>query len=71
MVAEAARSERRALVTGSVADFAHEGDLVLVFVLKRFLASGGAMSEALVARQPRALRRRALADLTTTGEGAG
>lgn len=46
VVAQAARTERRALVTENVADFAHEADLVL-FVLKRSLPSGGAMPEAL------------------------
>lgn len=47
VVAEAARSGCRALVTENVADFADEADLVLVFVRGRSRPSGGAMAEAL------------------------
>lgn len=47
LVAETDRSERRTLVTENVVDFAHEADLVLVFVLNRSLPSGGARAEAL------------------------
>ena len=36
-VAAAARAEGRAVVTGNVADFAAERELVLVFVLKKSL----------------------------------
>lgn len=47
LVAAAARSDGRALVTENVADSASETDLVLLFVLKRTLASGGAMADSL------------------------
>lgn len=47
LVAAAARADSRALVTENVADFAAERDVVLVFVLKRNLPSGGAQSAAL------------------------
>ena len=47
VIAEFARSEGRALVTENVADFAHERDLILVFVLKRSLPQGSAMAAAL------------------------
>ena len=46
-VAAAARAEGRAAVTGNVADFAAERDLVLVFVLKKNLPAGGAQAAAL------------------------
>jgi hypothetical protein len=39
-VAAAARAEDRAVVTENVADFAHEREVVLVFVLKRNLPPG-------------------------------
>jgi hypothetical protein len=48
-VGNAARAEKRALVTENVADFAEEPDLVLVCVLKRNLPSGGAQAQALAA----------------------
>jgi hypothetical protein len=47
VVAAAARSEGRAVVTENVADFAGERDVVLVFVLKRNLPAGGAQAPAL------------------------
>ena len=47
VVARVARSERRAVVTENVSDYAAETDLVLVFVLKRKLPSGGAQARAL------------------------
>jgi hypothetical protein len=46
-VAATARAEGRAVVTETVADFAAERDLVLVFVLKRNLPAGGAQAVAL------------------------
>jgi hypothetical protein len=46
-VATVARSERRAVVTENVSDYAAETDLVLVCVLKRKLPSGGAQTRAL------------------------
>ena len=46
-VAVAARAESRAVVTENVADFAAERDVVLVFVLKRNLPSGGGQAAAL------------------------
>lgn len=46
-LAAAARGEGRAVVTENVADFAAERDVVLVFVLKKNLPSGGAQSAAL------------------------
>ena len=46
-VATFARSERRAVVTENIADFAPEPDLVLVCVLKRKLPSGGAQAQGL------------------------
>lgn len=42
-----ARAEGCAVVTENVADFADEGDLVLVVVLKQNLPSGGAQAAAL------------------------
>ena len=45
-VAARARAEDRAVVTENVADFAHERDLVLVFVLKRNLPAGGGQPAA-------------------------
>lgn len=47
VVATVARSERRAVVTENVSDYASETDLVLVCVLKRKLSSGGAQARAL------------------------
>ena len=47
IVARLAREEGRVLVTENVADFAHETDVVLVFVLKRTLPAGAAMAIAL------------------------
>ena len=46
-VAAAARREGREVVTENVADFAAERDVVLVFVLKRNLPSGGGQAAAL------------------------
>jgi len=46
-VATFARSERRAVVTENIADYAPEPDLVLICVLKRKLPSGGAQAQAL------------------------
>jgi len=46
-VAAFARADGRVLVTENVADFAAERDVVLVFVLKRQLPSGGAQAAAL------------------------
>lgn len=48
VVAAAARSEDRVLVTGNVTDFADQRDLVLVFVRKRDLPVGGAQALGLV-----------------------
>ena len=48
-VAATARAEGRAVVTGNVADFAAERDVVLVFVLKRNLPAGGGQAAALAA----------------------
>ena len=45
-VAVAARAEGRAVVTENVADFATERDVVLVFVLKRSLPTGGGQAAA-------------------------
>jgi len=42
-----ARAEGRAVVTENVADFAAERDVVLVFVLKKNLPTGGAQAAAL------------------------
>jgi hypothetical protein len=47
VVATFARSERCAVVTENVSDYAPETDLVLVCVLKRKLPSGGAQARAL------------------------
>ena len=46
-VAVVARGEGRAVVTENVADFAAERDVVLVFVLKKNLPSGGGQAAAL------------------------
>ena len=46
-VAAAARREGREVVTENVVDFAAERDVVLVFVLKRNLPSGGGQAAAL------------------------
>lgn len=46
-VAQAARTEGRAVVTENVTDYAGEQDLVLVCVLKRNLPAGGAQATAL------------------------
>lgn len=46
-VAATARAEGRAVVTENVADFAAERDVVLAFVLKRNLPSGGGQAAAL------------------------
>jgi hypothetical protein len=47
-VAAVARGEGRAVVTENVADFATERDVVLVFVLKKNLPTGGGQAAALV-----------------------
>ena len=47
VVATFARSERRAVVTENVSDYASESELVLVCVLKRKLPAGGAQAPAL------------------------
>ena len=49
VIAHQARSDDRALVTENVADFAGEPDIVLIVVLKKNLAEGGAMAPALAA----------------------
>ena len=49
-IADTARAERRAIVTGNVADFASERDVVLVFVLKESLPAGGGQSAGLARR---------------------
>lgn len=46
-VATFARSERRAVVTENIGDYAVEPDLVLVCVLKRKLPQGSALARAL------------------------
>src|SRR5260370_42165004 len=46
-VAATARAEGRAVVTENAADFAAERDVVLAFVLKRNLPSGGGQAAAL------------------------
>ncbi len=46
-VAAGDRSERRALVTENIADFADEQDLVLVCVLKRNLPAGAGQARVL------------------------
>jgi Domain of unknown function (DUF5615) len=46
-VAALARAQGRAVVTGNVADFAAERDVVLVFVLKKNLPAGGGQAAAL------------------------
>jgi Domain of unknown function (DUF5615) len=46
-VAATARADGRAVVTENVADFYAERDVVLVFVLKKNLASGGGQAAAL------------------------
>ena len=46
-VAAFARARGRAVVTGNVADYAAERDVVLVFVLKNNLPAGGAQAAAL------------------------
>lgn len=46
-IARHARAEGRAVVTENVADVADEHDLVLVVVLKKHLARGGAQAAAL------------------------
>jgi hypothetical protein len=45
-VAAVARAENRAVVTENVADFAAERDLVLLFVLKKNLPTGGGQAAA-------------------------
>lgn len=47
VVTSAARDEQRGVVTENVSDYAHEPDVVLVFVLKRHLPSGSAQAPAL------------------------
>lgn len=47
VVATFARSERRAVVTENISDYAPEPDLVLVCVLERKLPSGGGQARAL------------------------
>lgn len=46
-VAGAARAQGRAIVTENVADYTHQRDVVLVFILKSNLPSGGAQAPAL------------------------
>jgi hypothetical protein len=46
-VASTARAQGRAVVTENVADYAGERDVVLVFVLKRNLPSGGKLAPTL------------------------
>jgi hypothetical protein len=46
-VAATARAEGRAVVTENVADFVTERDVVLVFVLKKSLPTGGGQAAAL------------------------
>ena len=46
-VAAAARREGRAVVTENVVDFASERDVVLMFVLKKNLPTGGGQAAAL------------------------
>jgi len=46
-VAATARAEGRPVVTGNGADFSAEREVVLVFVLKRSLPTGGAQAAAL------------------------
>ncbi len=46
-MAAVARGEGRAVVTENVADFAAERDVVLVFVLKKNLPTGGGQAAAL------------------------
>jgi len=46
-VAVTARAEGRAVVTENVADFVAERDVVLVFVLKKSLPTGGGQAAAL------------------------
>lgn len=46
-VAAAARREGRAVVTENIADFAAEREVVMVFVLKKNLPSGGGQAAAL------------------------
>jgi hypothetical protein len=46
-VATLARTQGRAVVTENVTDFAAERDVVLVFVLKRHLPTGGGQAAAL------------------------
>ncbi|MGH7122264.1 MAG: DUF5615 family PIN-like protein [Acetobacteraceae bacterium] len=46
-VAAVGRAENRTVVTGNVADFASERDLVLLFVLKKNLPTGGGQAAAL------------------------
>jgi len=46
-VAATARAEGRAVVTENVADFVAERDVVLVFVLKKSLPTGGGQAAAL------------------------
>lgn len=71
VVATFARSERRAVVTENVSDYAPEADVVLVCVLKRKLPSGGVSSPCarrtarpLGPRAPPAVRGTALANLS-------
>jgi hypothetical protein len=46
-VAAAAREQDRVLVTENIVDFAHEREVVLVFVRKRSLPAGGAQAHGL------------------------
>lgn len=46
-IAATARAEGRAIVTENVADFAAERDVILLFVLKKNLPTGGAQAPAL------------------------
>jgi Domain of unknown function (DUF5615) len=48
-VAAVARGDGRAVVTGNVADYVAERDVVLVFVLKKHLPAGGGQATALAA----------------------
>lgn len=56
LVAEAARAGQRAVVTENVIDFALEPIIVLVFVLKRHLPSGGGQAATLARTLDRWLR---------------
>lgn len=50
VVAAVARADHRAIVTENVVDFVKERDVIVVFVLKRNLPSGGGQAAALADR---------------------